>query len=477
VNVPIRVRMTVWYLALLAFIITAVGAFVIIRLRADLIGATDRSLRPALEQIAAGYRIEGLAEFRDKSASVLAGEQAATQILSPAGIVIYSFGDPVSRAPMLDRHAVARVVAGQPQLASGSLGRDSRFRVAARPVVRGGQRQVVVAAVSLAPVDRSVDRVLTLLLLALPAALLATAAGGWWLARRAMRPIDRMISTAEATGPAELGERLAVPRSGDEVAHLATTLNTMLDRIQAGVAEQQRLVADTSHELRTPLAVMRTNIDVSLRLDELPPAAREVLESNREEVDRMIATVEDLLTLAHSDEQGLRLARELVDLHALAAQAVRRLDPLAQRRGVIVSVEGSSATVRGDPEHLAHALRNLIDNAIKFSPAGGRVTVRAWQTQQEMGVTAEEMGVTVQEMGVTVEDEGPGIPDELRERVFDRFFRVDPSRARTTGGSGLGLAIARELVVAHGGRIAIAPRRSHGSASHGSAFTIALPPA
>jgi heavy metal sensor kinase len=289
-------------------------------------------------------------------------------------------------------------------------------------------------------------------------ALLATAAGGWWLARRAMQPIDRMISTAEAIGPAELRERLAVPASGDEVAHLATTLNTMLDRIQAGVAEQQRLVADTSHELRTPLAVMRTNIDVSLRSDELSPAAREVLESNREEVDRMIATVENLLTRARRDARALRLACELVDLYALVAQAVQRLDTLARRHGVILSVEGSPATVRGDAEHLAHALRNLIDNAIKFSPAGGHVTVRTWRTRQEAGVT--------------VEDEGPGIPDELLERVFDRFFRVDPSRTRTTGGSGLGLAIARELVVAHGGRIAVAPRRPHGSA-----FTIALPSA
>jgi heavy metal sensor kinase len=456
VNAPIRVRMTAWYLALLAFIITAVGAFVIIRLRADLTGATDRALRPALEQIATGYSIEGLPEFRDKSASVLAGERAASQILSPAGIVRYAYGDPASRAPMLARQAVARVLAGQPQLLSSSSTGGSRFRVAARPVMRAGQRQVVVAAVSLAPVDRSVHRALILLLLSLPAALLATAGGGWWLARRAMQPIDRMISTAEAIGPAQLRERLAVPASGDEVSHLATALNTMLDRIQAGIAEQKRLVADTSHELRTPLAVMRTEIDVSLRSDALPHAAREVLKSNREEVDRMIATVENLLTLARTGDGGLQLARERLDLQVLAASAVERLGPLAQRRGVILSLEGSSATVCGDPEHLGHALRNLIDNAIKFSPAGGQVTVRAWRAQEEAGVT--------------VEDEGPGIREELRERVFDRFFRVDPSRARTTGGSGLGLAIARELALAHGGRIAVATRRPRGSA-----FTIGLP--
>jgi len=271
-----------------------------------------------------------------------------------------------------------------------------------------------------------------------------------------LAPINRMIATAEAIGPAELRERLAVPRTGDEVAHLAVALNTMLDRVHGGLVEQQRLVADTSHELRSPLAVMRTNIDVSLRADELSPAAREILESNREEVDRMSATVEDLLTLARSDARGFPLSRELVDLHALASQAVSRLVPFAQRRGVTVSTEGSPATVRGDPEHLGHVLRNLIDNAIKFSPTDSRVTVRAWSDGGEAGVT--------------VEDEGPGIPVDLRQRVFDRFYRVDASRARTTGGSGLGLAIARELAVAHGGRIEVAPRDPRGSA-----FTIALP--
>jgi heavy metal sensor kinase len=458
VNTPIRVRMTAWYLVLLASIIAAVGAFVIIRLRADLLGATDRSLRPALEQITVGYHNEGLTEFHDKSASLLAGERAASQLLSPAGIVTYSFGDPLSRAPMLDRRVVARVAAGQPLLLSSTLGRGSRFRVAAGPVVHGGQRQVVVAALSLAPVDRSVHRVLILLLLALPVALLATAAGGWWLARRAMQPIDRMISSAEAIGPTELRQRLAVPATGDEVAHLATTLNTMLDRIQTGVVQQQRLVADTSHELRTPLAVMRTNIDVSLRTDALSPAARDVLESNREEVDRMIATVENLLTLARSDEGALRLDRERVDLRELAAKTVRQLGPIAQRHGVTLALDGSAATVHADRGHLAHALHNLLDNAIKFSSAGGHVTVRAWSTQREAGVT--------------ITDEGPGVPDELRERVFDRFFRADPSRTRTTGGSGLGLAIARELVVAHGGRIGMSPCRPRGSA-----FTIALPTA
>lgn len=357
---------------------------------------------------------------------------------------------------MLDRKSLLGVTSGQSQLGSASLGPGSGFRIAATPVTRSGQRQNVVVAVSLAPVDRSVHRVLILLLLALPAALLATAAGGWWLARRAMLPIDRMVGTAEAIGPTDLRTRLALPASGDELAHLAATLNMMLDRVHSGVAAQQRLVADTSHELRTPLAVMRTDIDVSLRADNLPAAAKAVLQSNREEVDRMIAAVEDLLTLARSDEQRLRLTHEPVDLQGLATSTVQRLALHAGHRGVRLTAEGASATVRADPALLAQVLRNLIDNAVKFGPHGGQVTVRTWRTPKEAGVT--------------VEDEGPGIPEALRDRVFDRFFRIDSSRDRASGGSGLGLAIARELIVAQGGRVTLSPRQPHGSA-----FTIALP--
>jgi heavy metal sensor kinase len=454
-NAPIRVRMTVWYCGLLGCILIAVGAFVLFRLRSDLTGATDRSLTPALHQIATGYAHEGTPEFHDQSVTVLAEERASSQVLTPAGVVLHSFGDPVGTRPMLGRRDVARVASGGTVLLSADLGGAHRFRVAAEAVTRSGRRQLVVAAASLAPVDRSVRRVLILLLVALPVALIATATGGWWLARRALRSIDQLVTTAGTIGPGDLRARVEVPGTRDEVAHLALTLNTMLDRIRHGVEEQQRLVADTSHELRTPLAAMRTEIDVSLRSDRLPAEAREVLESAREEVDRMAATVDDLLTLARADEDG-RVEREPVELAELARGAVARLGSLAERHGVTVATEGPPAGLRGDPEQLGHALRNLVDNAIKFSPAGGHVALRTFDAGAQVGVT--------------VEDDGPGIPEDLRDRVFDRFFRVDGSRTRATGGSGLGLAICREVVEAHGGRIAIAPREPRGSA-----FTITLP--
>jgi two-component system, OmpR family, sensor kinase len=387
---------------------------------------------------------------------VLTGERPAAQILDPSGRVAVSFGDPVARAPMLTRADAARVLRGAELTRTAELGRGGqRFRLVARPTARRGHRQVAVAAESTATIDRSVRRVLVLLLIAGPAALLATALGGWWLARRALRPIDRMTARAAAIDLRRIEDRLVVPSTGDEVAHLATTLNAMLDRIEEGIEEQHRLVADASHELRTPLAAMRSEIDVSLRADALPTAARRVLESAREEVDRMTRTVDDLLVLASLDEGRLELLVEPLDLHDVVARAVASLDPLARTRDVSLSLDGSAAMAVGDADRLGHAVRNLVENAIKFSPEGGEVVVTTW--------TAEG------EVGVTVRDQGPGVAVDLRERIFDRFFRADPSRSRSNGGGGLGLAISREIAIAHAGRVWV-----DDGGAQGSAFSLAL---
>jgi heavy metal sensor kinase len=448
--------MTVWYVILLAAIVAAVGAFLVVRLRADLIAAIDGSLRPATAQIADGYRAEGAPEAVDVARSVLTGERPAAQILDVSGRVAVSFGDAVSRAPMLRRADAAAVLRGGGLIRTVELGRSGqRFRLAARPTIRRGRWQVAVAAESMATVDRSVRRVLVLLLVAGPAALLATAMGGWWLARRALRPIDRMTARAAAIDLARIEDRLVVPRTGDEVAYLARTLNAMLDRIEHGVSEQHRLVADASHELRTPLAAMRAEIDVSLRVDELPPAARRVLGSAREEVDRMTRTVDDLLVLASVDEGRLELLVEPLDLHDVVARAVASLHPLARTHNVTVALDGPTAMTVGDADRLGHALRNLVENAIQFSPAGGEVAVSTWAADGEVGVT--------------VRDQGPGVALDVRELIFDRFFRADRSRTRSTGGGGLGLAITREIASAHAGRVWV-----EDAGTSGSAFTLAL---
>jgi signal transduction histidine kinase len=447
--------MTLWHVALLAVVLAAVGTFLVLRLRSDLTGAIDAQLRPAADQVARDYRLEGVPEFADSGATVLHAERAAGQLLDAGGVILTTFGDPVSDRPMLSATQLDRVLRGATAATTRHLD-GAAFRVVARRVTRRGAREAVVLAEAMRPVDASVRRVVVLLLLAVPAALAAVALGGWWLARRALRPVDRITETAAAIGANRLDARVPVPAARDEVARLATTLNTMLERLEAAVGEQRRLVADASHELRTPLAAMRAEIDVSLRADALSPAARLVLESAREEVARLSRTVDDLLLLAAADDGAPLRAAEPVRLESVAEDVVAALAAWAAGQEVGLAVEGPGASVLADPVAVERAVRNLAENAVRFSPAGAVVVLR---------VAADDRTGRLE-----VDDDGPGVPEAMRERIFGRFVREDAARGRATGGSGLGLAIAREVARAHGGDVTLRPREPRGSR-----FVLTLP--
>jgi two-component system OmpR family sensor kinase len=456
-SLPIRVRLTAWYAALLAVIVVGLGAFLVLRLRSDLQEAVDRDVREGADMIARGYAAEGTTEFLEVAEKVLPRGGSAAQVLDADGRLLLSYGDEVANGRIAPADARADALSGRRRLLTVRLGdgRD-RFRVMLLPVRRLGDRRVVVAAESLQNVERSVNRVLVLLLLAGPAALAATALGGWWLARKALLPVERMISEAEEIGIDRLRERVAVPRARDEIGHLAETLNAMLDRLEDGIRDKHRLVADASHELRTPLAVMRAELDVTLRSRDLDPDAREVLESAREEVGRMSRTVDNLLTLAEVDEGRLGLLPERVRLREAIDAAVRPLRPLAAAKRLRLELDGEACETRADPQRLHQALTNFIENAIKYAHPGGRVSVTAWCNGDEVGVT--------------VSDDGPGIPAEARTHLFDRFYRVDSARGREGGGSGLGLAICQEIAGAHGGRVWVDSEEGCGSA-----FSLSLP--
>jgi heavy metal sensor kinase len=455
-KLTIRTRMTVWYAALLSAVLVAVGVFVVVQLRADLTGQLDGALGPAAAQVAVDYRREGDRELVDSAGTVLKGERATAQLLSPAGSVLVRFGDAVSARPLLTPAARRSVLRGRPQALTARVG-GTGFRLAARRVRRQGADAIVVVGQSLGPVARSVGGVVELLLLAGPAALLATALGGWLLARRALAPIGAMTRAAAAIGPERLAERVRQPGSDDEVAHLARTLNAMLDRVQEGGEQQQRLVADASHELKSPLAAMRTEIDVSLRADEHLPGSAATLRSAREEVDRLTRIVDDLLVLAAHDE-GSRAVHEDVDLAELVTDVVRGFACLAGERGIELVDRVEPVVVAGDRDGLRRAVSNVVVNALDFSPPGGLVTV-----------AVHRAGETVR---IVVDDAGPGVAAAQREHVFERFARIDGSRTRSTGGSGLGLAIVRALLTAHGGDAHI-----EASPSGGTRVVLALPAA
>jgi heavy metal sensor kinase len=453
----IRVRLTVWYAGVLAAILAVLGVFVVLRLGADLRAAIDRELLQNAVHIADGYADTGAEDFRDVSRKVLSRDGGVAQVLGPDGRVLHTYGFVVSRRQFVSPAAHADALAGAQRLLTVRIGPDrQRFRVVTTPVQRLGRRRVVVVAESLDRVEASVRRLAVLLLLACPVALAATTVGGWWLARKSLLAVARMTTQAEEIGIDRLDERIAVPSAVDEIGQLALTLNAMLDRLQAGVHEKHRLIADASHELRAPLAVMRTELDISLRGDDLSPDARSVLGNARDEVDRMSRTVDDLLALAEVDEGRLDLLMTQVELYEAVAAAARPFAALAANKGVRLEVGGERCDAQADPQRLRQVLSNYIENAIKYSQPGGKVSVTCWRS-------AEEVGVTVQ-------DEGPGIPAAAVERVFDRFYRVDDGRGRNVRGTGLGLAICREIATAHGGRVWVESEEGKGSA-----FSLALP--
>ncbi len=311
-------------------------------------------------------------------------------------------------------------------------GQDGLLRVVAAPAGHGDGARTVLVAGSVRDTDRSLAVVRFLFLVAYPLLLAVMAMLTWRVVGATLRPVEALRRGAEEISASHAG-RLPVPGGADELHRLGQTLNAMLDRLESARRKQRAFVADAAHELRSPLASLRTQLDVADHLGEQPPVG-----DLRPEVERLTRLVDDLLLLARADDADPRLRRrEPVEVDPL-------LRTVAQAHGggrVPVEVTGECpASVAGDPVALRRVLDNLLANAVRH--AATRVTLSA--------------RVAGDRVRVEVTDDGPGIPPEDRERVFDRFTRLDDARARDDGGAGLGLAIVRELVLAHGGSVWLA---------------------
>jgi heavy metal sensor kinase len=442
VSFPIRVRLTLWYLGLLALVLIVLGGFLTVRFQAGLIGGLDESLATRAAQISLGLQNGCEGEFQDVSGASLVGlpqGESGAQLLRRDGKVVETTGDPAAAQPLLNPDQIASVMSGTTVITTARTGPDDEeFRMLAVGLPSQSCPGAIVVATSTDEVRSSIRELLVQLSIGAPLALLVAGFGGWWLAGRALAPVARMTREAGSIGIERLQERIDVPETADEIQRLAVTLNAMLDRLQRGVEDKRRFAADASHELRTPLAVMRAELDVTLRDVNLPADARDALESAREEVERMRSIVENLLTLARADDGSLELLREPVDLAAVTQAVAEDASVLAEPLHVVLVTDGPSATVPGDRARLEQVVMNIVSNAIRYSPQDGTVTVRTWEGDGGAGCT--------------INDEGPGVSPELAARIFDRFVRGDAARSND-GGSGLGLAICNEIVTAHGGRI------------------------
>jgi heavy metal sensor kinase len=307
-----------------------------------------------------------------------------------------------------------------------------------------------------AQVRRELAELVIVLLAGAPIGVAMAGAGGYLVARRALSPVDRMAERARAISAERLEERLPVDNPDDELGRLATVFNDLLARLQSSFDRTRQFTADASHELRTPLTSIRSVGETGLR-DRLDVEGyREVVGSMLEEADRMTRLVDALLTLSRADAGRLPLSLTSFELQELATEVSAYLSVLAEEKGQQLLVEGEPVTIEADWLVLRQALVNLVDNAIRYGPAGLPIKIG--------------YGVEHGEAIVEVVDRGPGVSPEHQARIFERFFRADRSRARNAGGAGLGLAIAAWAVGAHGGRIDY--RDTPGG---GGTFRIALP--
>ncbi len=448
----LRQQATVAAGAVVAVAMVVGSLALLLLLQSSLTSTLQTSLTALVDEDAQTLVAEGMQPMAAGEAD-RGADSVLVQVLATDGTVLYT-SEPGRRTPPTSLRPAPGQTAVSGQRLLPVPGHLADRLVVAQGVVLGGAPVVVVAMASQEPQEEAVLTTGLLLLGGTPLLALLAAWVTWWRVGRALRSVDLITSQVEGIGAAHLTQRVPVPPTRDEIAHLAATMNEMLRRLEASDSRQRRFVADASHELRSPLSTLTASLEIA----EADPTGRTWVELAgvlQSETHRMTRLVDDLLLLSKVDDGGLVLRHEDVDLDDVADRECRRL---RQVSGVTVELDAVAVRVVGDELRLEQVVRNLVENAARAARSVVRVGVRR-HTDGRAGYAA-----------VTVEDDGPGIPEEDRERVFERFVRLDESRSRRSGGSGLGLAIVRQIVQAHGGTVRVGT-----SALGGALVEIALP--
>jgi heavy metal sensor kinase len=467
----VRVRMTVWYVGVLAFLLITLSIGPYLLLRKEVYEKTDLLLKSVCSAMLSLMR-QGLGENKlDELAS-----RDAMEALNYPDYCLAIFDDqghllaenPAGSSPHMSIQADALRIDGTHDpytvRASGGGGELRRVVVVRAKLGTAGRSYLVAASRPLAPVLEEADADQRILLIAVPLGLLLAGIGGWFLARKSLAPVLVMSKQAHRIGAENLDERLPVVNPHDELGQLASTFKSLLSRLSSAFSLQRQFMADASHELRTPVSVIRTTTSVTLekepRHEEEYRGALVIID---EQVRRLTRIVEDMFRLARADAGSLTLQQRPFYLDELLAEVVRAASVLGAPKEIIVKLPPLAESLcYGDEYLLRQMISNLLDNAVKFTPRGGAVTL--------------DVGRKNGSYMVSVTDTGPGIPREAQARVFERFFRLEKTNstvggANNTGaGAGLGLSIARSIAEAHGGSLSL--QRSD---SNGSTFVAVLP--
>jgi signal transduction histidine kinase len=454
--VPLRVRLTLWYSFVLAGVLALFGLAVYGMLVNSLTAQIDRTLKEAANTIVATIQLDPFLLPTMPPVGRLGLPGLYAQVWRP-DLTLHSETNnllPYTSEP-LDAEALKY---GRPALRNVYVG-EAHLRVLTSPVttIDGTLVAYVQTATGLESVDIAKRTLVLVLVLGGCAAVMASAIVSSLSAGRALRPLNTITQTAlQITRADDLSRRIPLPPGGprDEVGRLAQAFNESLERLEKLFNAQRRFLADVSHELRTPLTAIRGNVDLLRRMGGADPTSLDAIQSEAERMSRLVG---DILLLAQAETGNLPLVNVQVELDTLLLEVFREAQVLSA--GVHVHIgEIDQALVLGDRDRLKQLLLNLVSNALKFTPEGGRVTLGLARVNDWARLT--------------VADTGSGVPPTDLPRIFERFYRVDKARSRTLGGAGLGLSIAQRIAQMHGGRIEAA---SDGVSGHGATFSVWLP--
>jgi heavy metal sensor kinase len=455
----VRHKLTLWYVAAMIVVLAVYAAVVYSFVSSSLSQALDQQLRRDFQWAAATvYQTrEGIFTWTDPQEIVAEEELPWVQVWSEQGDLLFANSEAERRRiPETRALALAADTTSDAPAVVNTAGLPTR--VLSRRGSIGPQPVIIQVARSEAAMRQSLSELLLVLVLGLPIAVALAGLGGYTLARRALAPVERMTERARSITAERLSDRLPVTHPEDEMGRLATVFNETLARLERSFEQMRQFTADVSHELRTPLTAIRSVGEVGLREHRGDAEYRSIIGSMLEEVDRLGSLVDRLLTVSRAEMGVATMSREDIDLHQLADEVASHLSVLAEEKKQAILVEcAGAARARGDRLAIRQAVINLVDNAIKFSPPGGRVRIRVAEIARHVVLD--------------VIDTGPGIDAEARTRIFDRFYRGGTVSGATPG-SGLGLSIARGAVEANAGRLTL----EH-SAAGGSTFRITLPQA
>jgi heavy metal sensor kinase len=435
-RISIRQRLTAWYAAalLLGLGIFALGMWVSLQER--LIAGVDARLTQRIQGLETALGAE--AEIRDRAQ--LQQELAEFVREVPDGSLV-QLRDPAGTVLLpTPKQFALRAPGGRTAPYTENI--DGRqLRVATARLQSAGSLYDVQVAISLDEILGVMRDFRHLLLWMIPGVLIVACLGGYWLSSRALRPVDKITTVARSIGVQNLSQRIAVPRTGDELERMAQTWNDVLERLDVAVKRIRQFTSDASHELRTPLALIRATAELALRRERDPEGYRTSLGQIEQEAEHMTTLTESLLTLARADADGLGMTMQSTDLNELVHSVVQQNAALAVEKGVTLRAVTAEqpAQAAADASGIRRILLILVDNALKHTPPGGTVTVSA--------------GVGAARVTLTVEDNGEGISAAALPHIFERFYRADPARGSGSG-FGLGLSIAQAIAQAHGTAIA-----------------------